>query len=287
MTISVVTAVRNDAEGTTKALEAVATQADGELQIEHVIVDGASTDSTGVIIDEFVAARTGLQNPRYIVVHEPDRGIYDAMNKGRELASGDFLYFLNAGDELSGADVFCRVADCIRLTGETSALYYGQVRIRSKYASWCRPETLMGLGRVNIHNVHDLPHHQSAFYPRSFYSQNPYDTDFIKYGDTDFSLRCVQRLSCYSIPIRVAEVTLGGFSTKRHAWHELRSIRNDFRRLASKHPEWFSAFAVKVRNVSFCFKWLVDTLLGMDAKHFLIRLNSLVRQRLWGNGDVR
>lgn len=62
--------------------------------VEYIIVDGASKDGTLSIIDRY--------RPRiHTVVSEPDKGLYDAMNKGIALASGDYLCFLNAGDCIS------------------------------------------------------------------------------------------------------------------------------------------------------------------------------------------
>jgi glycosyltransferase involved in cell wall biosynthesis len=131
MTISVITVVRNDVAGIKKTLQTVASQADCSVQVEHVIIDGASTDSTATVINGFVAARSGLGNPKYTVVHESDTGIYDAMSKGRALASGDFAYFLNAGDTFSSRLVLAGVADCIERVKNPDAFYYGQVHCRA------------------------------------------------------------------------------------------------------------------------------------------------------------
>jgi glycosyltransferase involved in cell wall biosynthesis len=92
ITFSIVTAVRNDSEGIQKTLRTVAGQVFGSMRVEHIIIDGASTDSTREVITTFVANRAGSQNPEYKVVHEPDRGIYDAMNKGKQMATGDFIF---------------------------------------------------------------------------------------------------------------------------------------------------------------------------------------------------
>jgi glycosyltransferase involved in cell wall biosynthesis len=277
MKISVITAVRNDPEGMKKTLETVAQQVCKGMRIEHIIIDGASTDATGQIIDAFVANRSGSATPEYKVVHEPDRGIYDAMNKGKQLATGDFIYFLNAGDKLSSKDVFFGMADCILRTGQSSALYYGQVQITSKYASWLRPPVVTECGQVNITNVRDLPHHQSAFYPSSFYAANQYDVDFIKYGDTDFSIRAIDTLPCFFVPLLITKVTLGGFSTKRHSWAEACALKRDFTRLARKHPRHFCRREAMLRSGAIIGKWFVDQIFGSDVKHLLMKN---VRRRL-------
>lgn len=89
MKFSVITVCWNAAETIKDTLASVAAQEGPE--VEHIIVDGGSTDQTLAIVNQF--ARAGTK-----VVSRPDKGIYDAMNKGLSLASGDVVGFLNADD---------------------------------------------------------------------------------------------------------------------------------------------------------------------------------------------
>ena len=66
--------------------------------VEHIVIDGASKDETAEIIDRF---RAKLAH----IVSEPDKGIYDAMNKGLDRASGDIVCFLNADDHLTSITI--------------------------------------------------------------------------------------------------------------------------------------------------------------------------------------
>lgn len=86
MFLSVITVVRNDAGHIAQTLESVASQT---VPVEHIVVDGASTDGTL----EICSGHGGIK-----LVSERDRGIYDAMNKGLRMASGDWVLFLNSGD---------------------------------------------------------------------------------------------------------------------------------------------------------------------------------------------
>lgn len=95
--LTVVTVVRNDADALARTLASVATQDTGLL--EHLIIDGASTDRT---LD--VARRAAEQGPWLQLVSEPDTGIYNAMNRGIRLARGSYLLFLNAGDDFTSPD---------------------------------------------------------------------------------------------------------------------------------------------------------------------------------------
>ncbi|MGK7891460.1 MAG: glycosyltransferase family 2 protein [Leptolyngbyaceae cyanobacterium] len=94
--VSVITVCRNAAQTIERTITAVAQQTYPNL--EYIVVDGASDDGTLEICDRYAAAITKL-------VSEPDEGIYQAMNKGIHLATGDWLYFANADDYLFDAYV--------------------------------------------------------------------------------------------------------------------------------------------------------------------------------------
>jgi glycosyltransferase involved in cell wall biosynthesis len=101
-TVSVITVVKNDAEGLARTARSVAAQSYGQL--EHVIVDGASSDDTRGLLGELRA--TGAR-----VHSEPDSGIAQAFNRGLALARGDWINFLNAGDVYRGSDVVERAME--------------------------------------------------------------------------------------------------------------------------------------------------------------------------------
>ena len=88
--ISVVTVVRNHVNEIERTLLSVLSQT--LCQLEYIVIDGASTDGTLQIINQYNNRITRL-------VSEPDQGIYDAMNKGLAMATGEFIIFMNAGDE--------------------------------------------------------------------------------------------------------------------------------------------------------------------------------------------
>jgi glycosyltransferase involved in cell wall biosynthesis len=93
MTFSIITVTYNAEKWIERTLESVASQTCKDF--EYIVVDGKSTDRTLEIIDEIAGQ---ARNDGFIVVSEPDKGLYDAMNKGLRIATGDYVWFLNAGD---------------------------------------------------------------------------------------------------------------------------------------------------------------------------------------------
>ena len=84
--------------------------------IEYIVVDGASKDKTPSIIQDFAAK---MPNMRWI--SEKDQGLYDAMNKGLRMATGDFIQFLNGGDHLHAPDTIAEMEALV--TPQTGVLY--------------------------------------------------------------------------------------------------------------------------------------------------------------------
>ena len=98
--VSVVTVVRNDAQGLERTMDSVASQ--DYSPMEYVVVDGASTDGTVEVLQ-----RREAEIDRWI--SEPDSGIFDAMNKGIRLVSGEYVCFMNTGDRFVSTDTVSRM----------------------------------------------------------------------------------------------------------------------------------------------------------------------------------
>ncbi|TFH20048.1 MAG: glycosyltransferase [Bacteroidia bacterium] len=99
--ISVITVVFNDAIHIGKTIESVLNQS--YSPVEYIIVDGKSTDGTL----KAIAAYQGIHK----VISEPDQGLYDAMNKGLKEATGEYVWFLNSGDQIYGPDTMERMME--------------------------------------------------------------------------------------------------------------------------------------------------------------------------------
>ena len=121
MHLSLVTINRNNAAGLEKTLQSVVSQTFKDF--EYIIVDGASSDGSVEVIKKY--------EPQFLHlkwVSEPDSGIYNAMNKGIRMASGNYIQILNSADCLAAPDVTERMLAALEKAGQPSVLYGNMVK---------------------------------------------------------------------------------------------------------------------------------------------------------------
>jgi glycosyltransferase involved in cell wall biosynthesis len=144
--LSIVTVSLNAARTIGDTLASVARQEVG-FEVEHVCVDGGSTDETRVIIDRYAASSPGI-----VRVYEPDRGIFDAMNKGLRAARGEYVLFLNADDFLTSRTTLAAALEgAQRGSGANPDLITGHVamgRLGSSGGVWRHRRVPRLLGKI-------------------------------------------------------------------------------------------------------------------------------------------
>lgn len=118
-TFSIITVTYNAEKVLEETIQSVITQT--YRNVEYIIVDGASKDNTLKIIEKY-------QGYISLMVSEPDKGLYDAMNKGIQMATGDYLCFLNAGDKLHENNTLQRIAETLN-DKELPDVVYGETAI--------------------------------------------------------------------------------------------------------------------------------------------------------------
>src|SRR5690554_5935160 len=120
-TLSVITVVYNNVKDIARTLHSVLDQS--YPHIEYVVVDGGSTDGTLAVLRQYEDRISQL-------ISEPDEGIYDAMNKGLRMATGDYVLFMNSGDQLYASNT----VEAVFASAPDSDIYYGETELRNE--SW-------------------------------------------------------------------------------------------------------------------------------------------------------
>lgn len=116
---SIITVTFNAGKVLEKTIQSVISQT--YRNVEYILVDGKSKDNTLSIADTY-------KERIHSLISEPDKGLYDAMNKGIRLATGDYLCFLNAGDKFHDKDTLQRMVDSLK-EGELPDVLYGETAI--------------------------------------------------------------------------------------------------------------------------------------------------------------
>jgi glycosyltransferase involved in cell wall biosynthesis len=159
--LSVVTVSLNAAATIDRTLASVAFQ-QVNFGVEHICVDGGSSDATRPIID-----RWALLNPQIVSVYERDRGIFDAMNKGLKAARGEYVLFLNADDFLVAPDSLAiALAGCAYGGADTPDLIVGDAVMGrvGRVGLWRHRRVPRLLGRIRGFGMY--PVHQAQFSKR-------------------------------------------------------------------------------------------------------------------------
>ncbi len=241
--VSVITVCRNAAATLEACLSSVAGQT--YAPVEHVLIDGASTDSTAAILDRH-ASRLA------VVVSEPDEGIYDAMNKGVARARGEFVIFINADDHFASPDSL-RDAMAEIARQPDGDVYYGALEVRGIGAPFRHapppPENAaeeMVLGC--------LPHQATLARRSVFERTGPFDLRWRRHADYDWWLKVLSdpTIRLRQIQTTVASFALGGASSElAKGQPEVFAIQNasplyrtpewDRRRLEMFQEAWLAA----------------------------------------------
>lgn len=212
-TISVVTVTWNDLAGL--ELMAKSLQSQSYAKIEHVIVDGGSSDGTKEWLAHYGPAYPSTW------VSEPDNGIFDAMNKGVRLASGDLVVFMNSGDCFSDSSVIDRVAEHWAFGswrwGYASMRYVNEAREVTGAAiqfPFSKRRLEMGLA---------FAPHQATFIQRDFFHElGGFDDRFEYASDQEFAMRASRFEEPYVWLDFVADFLAGGVHSQSSYWHRER-----------------------------------------------------------------
>lgn len=205
MKISIITINYNNAVGLQKTIKSVVAQTSSD--IEYIVIDGGSTDGSVGVIEEY-------KSHIAYWVSEVDRGIYHAMNKGIERATGTYCQFLNSGDWLVAPETTCQMLSAV----DGSPIAYGNLLKRWTNGKIYRNKYTDANSLFNYYS--GTLNHASAYIRRDL---------FTKYGLYDESLKIVADWKFYLltigmhgepvqyINIDVANFDMGGISNQQSA----------------------------------------------------------------------
>lgn len=221
---SIITCTYNASEVLQRTLDSVMSQTWG--QIEHIIVDGASKDSTMAMAEAYRRRSAEEETEHDIIIKsEPDRGLYDAMNKGLQLATGDYVVFLNAGDVLPTDETLENISNDVneRSDGRLPAVLYGDTNIVDNNGELLRPRRLAPPDDLSWRSFrHGMLVCHQAFYVRTDIAKaEPYNLKYHFSADVDWCIRVMKRAEKEGLPLlRLPEVVVnyldGGMTNKNH-----------------------------------------------------------------------
>lgn len=202
--LSVITIVYNNVKDIERTMLSILNQT--YSNIEYIVIDGASSDGTLEVIKKYEHSIAKL-------ISEKDKGIYDAMNKGLALATGDYVLFMNSGDEIYELET----VEKIFATAPNADIYYGETEMYD--------ENWNSLGRRR----HQAPEHftwESFKYGMSISHQaiyikrsltEPYNLQYKYSADIDWIIKIAKKASSIvNTHLYVAKYLVGGMSKKKH-----------------------------------------------------------------------
>lgn len=240
--LSIITIVYNNVKDIERTMQSVFNQT--YKNIEYILIDGASTDGTKDIIYKY---KDRLAN----FISEPDKGIYDAMNKGLALATGDYVLFMNSGDEVYAPET---VAD-VFASAPSGDIYYGETEMYDE--NW----KSLGQRRHRAPEHFDWHSfkfgmnisHQAIYIKRSL--TEPYNLAYQYSSDIDWIIKAAKKSSnIVNTHLYVAKYLVGGISKKKH----LASLKERFKILSHYYgliPNLFNHLVITLNLARYFVKY--------------------------------
>lgn len=191
---SIITVTYNAVESIEETILSVINQ--HNIQFEYIIIDGGSTDGTIDILKKYAKFIT-------FWISEPDNGIYDAMNKGLQHASGDYVIFLGADDHFLSFSTLYRASLYMK---NLKYVYYGDVYRNNKN------DLYRGAFNKYILSLKNISH-QAIFYPKHIYQRYHYDLQYKLYADYFLNLTLYSLYQYKYIPLAISYFNCNGISS--------------------------------------------------------------------------
>ena len=248
MTITYVTITYNAASVLQRTLDSVLSQ--DYPDITHLIVDGASTDGTLEMVNDYIERSNAADNGhKVLVMSEPDKGIYDAMNKGLRSLDGDYVCFLNAGDFLPSSDTVSRIVEmvnvqCSMFNVQLPAVLYGDTDIVDGEGHFLHHRRLAPPENLTWKSFRQgmLVCHQ-AFYARTdFAIATPYDQQYRYSADVDWCIRVMKAAAKENVPLLNLHMVVVNYTEEgQTTLHHRESLMERYR-VMNRHYGYIQTF---------------------------------------------
>lgn len=192
--------------------------------VEHLLIDGNSQDDTLEHVHHYQERNSNALHKREIVcLSEPDEGLYDAMNKALEMATGQYILFLNAGDTFHSTDTLSRMAHAIEESRTAPAVVYGDTNLVDSEGRFVRRRRLTPPPRLSWHSFKNgmLVCHQAFMAQTALCREIRYDRKYRFSADFDWCIRIMKQAASNHQPLVnarciVADYLEEGMTTKNH-----------------------------------------------------------------------
>lgn len=205
---SIITVTYNAGKVLEDTIQSVITQT--YKNVEYIIVDGKSTDGTMDIVNRY-------REHIHTIVSEPDKGLYDAMNKGINLATGDYLCFLNAGDELHEDDTLQLIVHSLNGEKELPDVIYGETAIVDEEGHFLRMRRLSTPEHLTWKSFqHGMLVCHQAFMPRRDLAVK-YNLKYRFSADFDWCIRIMKKSRIlHNTHLTIIDYLNEGMTTRNH-----------------------------------------------------------------------
>jgi glycosyltransferase involved in cell wall biosynthesis len=228
--LSVITVVYNNVRDIERTMLSVLNQT--YANIEYILIDGLSNDGTLEIIKKY--------QDKIKLISEKDKGIYDAMNKGLATATGDYVLFMNSGDEIYAPDTVAKVF----AAAKDADIYYGETEMMDDNGQSLgqrrhkAPENFTWRSFKYGMNVS----HQAIYIKRTL--TEPYDSRYHLSADIDWIIRAAKKAKkIVKVEVYVAKYLVGGMSKQKHR-QSLAERFNIMKRYYGLVPTLFNHFVI-------------------------------------------
>lgn len=238
MKISIVTVCLNSGQTIAKTINSIVRQSYQNFEV--IVVDGGSTDDTVDIVKSF-------DNVVDVFVSEPDKGIYDALNKGVRLATGDVISILHSNDFLASTTVLKDVTNYFTKMPDVKILFSSINFVAGNDGEIIREFTARGFKPWML-SFGVMPPHPGSFFRSDVYTHiGFFNTSYSIAGDFDLFVRAlaVERLAYKVIPLVSVSMTIGGASTS--GLKSYLSVTKEFTRSLSVNGLFASRLLISLR----------------------------------------